>query len=144
MSSLTENRPARTEAPQPHQPSTAELVKQAGEQVTRLIRDELRLFRAEMAAKRKRMAMGAGMLGVAGLLALYGLAAAVATAIIALAIVWPAWLAALVVTAAILLVAGVLALAGRGSLKRATPPMPEETTASVKADIDEIRTRAQS
>ena len=141
MSSLTENRPSHTT--DDHQPSTADLVKQATEQVSRLIRDELRLLRAEMDAKRKALSMGAGLLGAAGLLALYGLGAAIATLIIVLAIVWPAWLAALVVTAAIFVVAGIAALIGRSRLKKGTPAKPEETTASVRADIDEIRGRAQ-
>lgn len=139
VSTETSQRPARN-----HQPSTAELVKQATEQVSRLIRDELRLLRAEMTAKRKKLAMGAGMLGAAGLLALYGLGALVASAILVLAIVLPAWLSALIVTAALFVLAGLLALIGRSRVKKATPPMPEETKASVMADIDEIKTRAQS
>ncbi|MGH8879875.1 MAG: phage holin family protein [Stackebrandtia sp.] len=146
MSSLTEHRPTDTEnaARHDHQASTAELVKQASDQATRLVRDEMRLLRAEMTDKAKQMSVGAGMLSAAGLLALYGLGAAVATVMIALSIVWPAWLAALVVTVAIFIVAGIAALIGRSRLKKATPPKPEETTASVRADIGEIRDRAQS
>ena len=50
--------------------SSSELVKQLSEQVSRLIRDELRLAQLEMTTKGKRAGLGIGMLGGGGLLAL--------------------------------------------------------------------------
>jgi hypothetical protein len=64
-----------------------------------------------------------------------------ATAIAAIAVALPVWAAALIVTAGLFLVAGVLGLMGRAQLRRATPPKPEETLDSVKADVDEIKGR---
>lgn len=52
------------------------------------------------------------------------------------------WAAALIVGGVLLIVAGILALAGRSSLKKATPPMPEEAAESIKADVQVIRERA--
>jgi hypothetical protein len=37
----------------------------------------------------------------------------------------------------------VLTLLGRKQVKQGTPPVPEETVRSVKADIDEVKGRAQ-
>lgn len=44
------------------EPSTAELVQRAAEQVSRLVRDELALARAELTAKGKHAGIGAGLL----------------------------------------------------------------------------------
>jgi uncharacterized membrane protein YqjE len=116
-----------------------ELVTDLSAQVSRLVHDELRLARLELAAKGKRAGMGAGMFGGSGLVALYAVAALLAGAILGLAIVLPAWAAALVVGGALLVVAAGLALLGRRQLKRATPPLPEQTVGSVKADVEAIR-----
>jgi hypothetical protein len=57
------------------QPTTAELVRQAAEQIFRLVRDELALANAEMSEKGKKAGVGAGRFGGGGLVALYGVAA---------------------------------------------------------------------
>jgi hypothetical protein len=118
--------------------STAELVKLASEQVSRLVRDELRLAQVELARKGKHAGIGVGLFGAAGFVALYGVGALIATAIIALALVLPAWLAALIVSVALLVLAGIMMLIGRGQVKRATPPMPAEAVDSVKEDIGTV------
>ena len=118
--------------------STADLVKQAGEQISQLVRDELALARVEMTAKAKRAGTGIGLFGAAGILALYGLAALLATLVIVLDLVLPLWLAALIVAVALLLVAGVMALVGRGQVREATPPVPEQAVGSVRADLHTV------
>ena len=118
--------------------STADLVKLAAEQISRLVRDELKLAQNELAEKGKRAGVGVGMFGAAGVLALYGVAALLAAAIIGLAAALPAWLAALLVGVVLLAVGGVLALVGRGQVKRAVPPAPTEAVRSVKADVNTI------
>lgn len=123
--------------------STGELVKSLSEQVSVLVRDELKLAQLEMTRKGKRAGMGAGMLGGSGLVALYGLGCLIACVIIAISGVLAAWLAALIVGAVLLAVAGVAALIGKGRLQRAAPPVPQETVSSVKADVEEIRERAR-
>jgi lipopolysaccharide export LptBFGC system permease protein LptF len=123
--------------------STAELVKELSEQVSVLVRDELKLAQLEMTRKGKRAGIGIGMLGGSGLAALYGLGCLIACVILAISGVLAAWLAALIVGAVLLAVAGVAALIGKGRLQRATPPVPEETVSSVKADVEEIKERAR-
>jgi hypothetical protein len=123
--------------------STAELVRQLSEQVSRLARDELRLAQLEMTRKGKRAGAGIGMLGGGGLVALYGLACLIAAAVLGLAIVVPAWLAALIAGAVLLALAGATALRGKAQLKQAVPGVPEQAVQSVKADVEEIKESAQ-
>jgi hypothetical protein len=124
------------------EPSTGELVKRLSEQVSVLVRDELKLAQLEMARKGKQAGIGAGMLGGSGLIALYGVGCLLACAILGLSRVVEPWLAALIVAAALLVVSGVAALVGRARLKMAAPPLPRQAAASVQADVNEIRERA--
>ncbi len=123
--------------------SAGELVKQLSEQVSVLVRDELRLAQLEMTRKGKQAGLGAGLMGGGGLIALYGVACLIACAIIALSGVLAAWLSALIVGAVLLAAAGVMALMGKGRLRRATPPMPAEAVGSVKEDVAEIKERVR-
>jgi Putative Actinobacterial Holin-X, holin superfamily III len=124
------------------QSSTGELVKRLSEQVSVLVRDELKLAQLEMTRKGKQAGMGAGMLGGSGLVALYGVGCLLAGAILGLSRVLEPWLAALIVGAALLLVSGIAALLGKARLKQAAPMVPAQATDSVKADVNEIRERA--
>jgi hypothetical protein len=132
-------RSSATHLPQEQQHSTGELVKLLSEQVSVLVRDELKLAKLEMTSKGKQVAVGAGMFGASGLVAFYGVGCLLACAIIAIAGVISAWLAALIVGAALLATAGVATFLGKQRMRKAAPPMPEETVASVKADVDEIK-----
>jgi uncharacterized membrane protein YqjE len=123
--------------------STGELVKQLSEQVSVLIRDELKLAQVEMTRKGKQAGVGVGLLGGSGLVALYGVGCLIACAIIAISGVVAAWLAALIVAAALLAAAGVAALIAKDRLQKATPPVPEQAVGSVKTDVEEIRERAR-
>ena len=122
--------------------STGELVKMMTEQVSVLIRDELRLAQLEMAGRGKQAALGAGLFGASGVVAFYGLGCLLACAIIAVSGVVAAWLAALIVGAALLAAAGCAALLGRRRMRKAAPPLPEQALADIKADIGEIKERA--
>ena len=88
--------------------SLAELVRQLSEQTSRLARQELELAKAELAEKGKRAGIGAGMFGGAGIFGVYALGALVAAAILGLATAVAPWLAALIVTAALGAIAGVI------------------------------------
>jgi uncharacterized membrane protein YqjE len=122
--------------------SAGELVKQLSEQVSRLVRDELKLASVEMTGKAKTAAKGAGLFGGGGVLALYGGGCLVACAVIALAGVLRPWLAALIVGVALIVCAAIAALAGRGEVKKATPPIPSQAADSVKADVEQIKESA--
>jgi hypothetical protein len=126
-----------------HERSTGDLVKLLTEQVSVLVRDELKLAQVEMSRKGKQAGVGAGMLGGGGLIALYGVGCLIACAIIAISGVLSAWLAALIVGAALLAVAGTAALLGKGRLQKSTPPVPKQAVAGIKTDVDVIKERAR-
>jgi hypothetical protein len=136
-------RSTATQPPDGREHSTGELVKMVSEQVSVLIRDELKLAQLEMASKGKQAALGAGMFGAGGMVAVYGVGCLLACAIIAISGVVTAWLAALIVGVALLAAAGGLALMGKERLRRATPPVPAQAVADVKADVEEVRERVQ-
>jgi len=119
--------------------STSELVQRASEQLTRLVRDEIALAKAELAEKGKHAGIGVGLFGGGGMLAVYGVGVLIATLVLVLNIWLWAWLSALIVAVALFAVAGVLALLGKNQVTRAVPPEPKEAVASVKADVDEVR-----
>jgi Putative Actinobacterial Holin-X, holin superfamily III len=138
MSAATQNR-----SDDPAQQSVSALVSQASDQLSRLVRQEIQLARAEMAQKAKRAAIGGGMFGGAGLTALFAVQALVIAGIAALALVLPVWAAALIAAGALLAVTGILALTGKSEIGRALPPTPHEAIESTKADIETITERAR-
>src|SRR5919112_2975445 len=86
-----------------------ELVQDLSRQTSTLIRQEMRLAQAELTEKGRHAGKGAGMFGGAGLVALYGVGALIAAAILGLATVIEGWIAAAAIGAGLLLIAGILA-----------------------------------
>ncbi len=125
------------------QRSLAELLQKLSEQSSTLARQEVELAKAEMAVKGKRIGIGAGAFGAAGLVGLFALGALTAAAIIGLATAVAPWLAALIVGGAYLLIAGVLALTGKKRVEAGTPPMPERALDSSKRDIETAKQSAK-
>nr|WP_201761655.1 phage holin family protein [Nonomuraea sp. K271] len=119
------------------------MVNDLSEQVSRLVRDELRLARMELQEKGRHAGFGAGLFGAAGVVALFGGGALVAAVVMLLALFLPGWVAAAIVAVVLFIVAAVLGLTGRKQVKRAGPPVPRETLASVRADIDMVKEKAR-
>jgi hypothetical protein len=130
---------AQPPAPAPQDTSTGQLIGQLTDQLSRLIRDEARLAQAEVTQKAKKLGIGAGLFGGAGLMAFFGLAVLITAAVLALDLVLPAWLAAVVVAVVLFAAAGVLALVGRKDVEQASPPVPTQAIAGVQADIATLR-----
>ena len=124
--------------------SIADLLRQLSDQTATLVRQEMELAKAELSVKGKRMGMGAGMFGGAGLFGLYALGALTACLILVLATAIDGWLAALIVAVVYAAIAGVLALTGKGKVQQATPPVPEQTVDSVKEDVQWTKERAKA
>lgn len=123
--------------------STSELVQRASEQISRLVKDELALAKAELTEKGKHAGIGVGLFGGGGVLALYGIGVLIITCVLLLDLVLPAWAAALIVTVVLFVVAGVLALLGKRQVSQAVPPTPQAATESVKADVDAVKHAAR-
>ena len=124
--------------------STRDLVQDLSRQTSTLIRQEMRLAQAELTEKGRHAGKGAGMFGGAGLVALYGVGALIAAAILGLATVIEPWIAAAAIGVGLLLVAGILALTGWKELEEAGPPKPEQTLESVQRDVATVTERARS
>jgi len=120
-------------------PTLGALVHDLTRQVPELIRSELRLAQAEMTEKGKRAGIGIGMFSAAGLLAFFGLACVIATAVLALASALPDWLSALIVAAVLFAAAAVVALVGKREVQQATPAAPEHAIEGVKEDIAVVK-----
>ncbi len=121
-----------------------ELVQDLSRQTSTLIRQEMRLAQAELAEKGRHASRGAGMFGGAGLVALYGVGALVAAAVLGLATVLEPWIAAAAIGIGLLLLAGILAFTGKKELEEAGPPKPEQAIDSVQRDIETVKARAKS
>jgi uncharacterized membrane protein YqjE len=119
-----------------------DLVQQLSQQTAALVRQEMRLAQVELQEKGKRAGIGAGMFGGAGLVALYGVGALIAAAILLIGTALEPWLAAVIVGVVLLAVAGVLALLGRKQVDKATPPKPERAMESVQRDVAHVKERA--
>jgi hypothetical protein len=128
--------------PQAADRSIGELVQQASQQTSELIRQEMRLARAEMTQKGKRAGLGGGMFGGSALLAVIALQAMVAAAIAAVALALPLWASCLIIAGGLLLIAGALAMVGKAEFGRATPAAPRQAIDGVRADVQEIKERA--
>src|SRR3954447_5796558 len=107
-------------------------VKQVTEHASALARLEVELATLELKRKVAALGVGIGMLVAAGLFALYGLGFGLAAAGAGLAAVLDTRLALAVVTGGALLLVAILALLGIKSVKKGTPPVPEQA-------IDEAR-----
>jgi uncharacterized membrane protein YqjE len=119
-----------------------ELIRRLMADVAELVRNEIRLARLEMTEKAKVLGKSIGtsiaLFVVAAVFAVGAFVALTATAIAALALVLPLWVAALVVTVVYGLAALGAALAGKNALAGVISPVPEQTIESVKADVAAI------
>jgi hypothetical protein len=122
---------------------THKLVNDLSDQVSRLVKDELRLAKLELTAKGKRAGLGAGLAGAAGVTAFLGGATLVAALVLLLALVMPAWLAAAIVAVLLFVAAALLGLVGKKKVQQASPAVPAETMASVRADLDAVKEGAR-
>jgi uncharacterized membrane protein YqjE len=134
----------RPDAPREADRPIGELLRELGDEISMLVRQEIALAKVEIAEKTKPVVASAGMFGGTALLAL-GAFGALTTFLIALIALWvPVWASALIVTVVYGIVACVLAQTGKKKLHEAAPLVPEQTAQTVKEDIEWAKTRAKS
>lgn len=119
--------------------------KSIGSIIRALTEDFSTLFRSEVALAKYELKHAVSNLGGAGafflgalVCALFGLAMLFVTAILALALVMPAWLATLIVAFLALALAALFAVMGKGKAAK-VKFVPESTVESVKEDIESIK-----
>jgi uncharacterized membrane protein YqjE len=107
--------------------------------VRELVQGEIELLKTEMIRKLKALGIGAGLLIAAGVVLLFFIGVLLTAAILALALVMPGWLAALIVAFVLLVIAGILGLIGYRRLKKGIPPIPTKTIHGLKKDLNAVK-----
>lgn len=118
--------------------STLNLVRDIATQSQTLVRKEVELAKQEVLEAVTAKVMAAAALAGAGLFGLFALLFGALAAAAALALVLPAWAAALIVAGGFLLLAVPAVLIGIRRMK-APPLKPEETVRTVKEDVEWAR-----
>lgn len=141
MSHVHEPARAYADSPvtEPHEPSLGTLVSDLSSQIPDLIRSEIRLAQAEVTEKGKRAGIGIGMFSAAGLLGFLGVSVLIATFVLLLDLVLPAWAAALIVALVLLGAAGVAALLGKKKVAEVGSPAPERAIEGLKQDVATVK-----
>jgi hypothetical protein len=124
--------------------SLGQLVSDLSEQAGRLVRAEIDLAKAEITGRAQKLGIGAALVAVGAVLALYLLAAGIALVIIVLDLWLDLWLAALIVCAVLLLVIAILVLLGIRRIKAGSPPTPARAIENVQQDIATVKAGFQS
>ena len=120
-------------------PGVGTSAKQVAEHASTLAKLELELAALEL--KRKAGAFGAGVgLGIgAALVGLYAMGFLFATVAVALATFLDLWLAVLLVSVVLLVLAGTLGLLAVARFKRASPPVPEQAIREAKLTTEALK-----
>ena len=103
--------------------------------VSTLIRDEIEQIKKEVTGKLTELGIGVGFFAGAAFIGFFLFAVLLTAAILGLAVVFPGWLAALIVAFVLLVIAVVLVLLGMKRVKKGVPPTPEDSIKSVKNDV---------
>lgn len=119
-----------------------ELTAQLADDLTRLVKDEITLAKAELFASSRQAVLGGGMLTGALIAGMTSWLALVAAAIAGIAAGLPVWAAALLVGVAFGAGAAGLALLGVRRLRRGTPPL-QMTISSVRTGVADLASRAR-
>ena len=119
------------------------VARQVAEHTSSLFRLELELAQLELKKKVTNLGVGIGLAVAAVVFAFYGLGFLFATIAAGLATAMSTWLAILIVTIGLFLVAAILALIAKSRIEKGTPPIPEQaireaklTTEAFKSDGD--------
>jgi hypothetical protein len=120
-------------------PGVGAAAKQVADHARNLVGLELELAGLELKRKAGALGLGAGLAIAAGVVGLYAFGFLLLTAAAGLAEAMPLWLALLIVSVALLLIAGVLGLVGMKKIQRGTPPVPEQAVAEAKRTTEALR-----
>jgi hypothetical protein len=130
--------PLGEQAP-PRKRSVFALIGEIPTLVGDLVQREIDLIKAEITAKLKALGVGVGLIAGALVVLLGMLGVLLTAAILALSLVMPGWLAALLVAGVLLIVAVIIGLIGVSILKRGIPPLPTESIDSLRRDLRAIK-----
>lgn len=123
----------------PRKRSLFQLISDVPTLVKELVKGEIDQLKAEMIVKLKALGIGGGLLAGAAVILMFMIGVLLTAAILALALVMPGWLAALIVAFVLLVTAAIVGLIGYRKLQSGLPPVPEKTIDSVKRDINTVK-----
>lgn len=113
------------------------LIGELPDRVSDLVRAEIDQVKAELSYKAKHFGIGAGLIAAAALVGIFLLGSLIATGILALALVLPAWAAALIVSGVLLII--ILILVGIAALNFRRGSEPLESIESLRRDLDMVK-----
>jgi uncharacterized membrane protein YqjE len=113
--------------------------KQVAEHASALARLEVELAGLELKRKVASLGIGLGLGFGAGIFALFMLGFAFATIAAGLATAMSTWLALLITTGILLVLAGLLGVLALGKIKKGTPPVPEQAIAEAKRTSEALK-----
>ena len=113
------------------------LIGELPDRVSNLVRAEIDQVKAELSYKAKHFGIGAGLVAAAAFVGIFLLGTLITTGILALALVLPAWAAALIVSGVLLLI--ILILVGIAALNFRRGNEPLETIESLRRDLDMVK-----
>ena len=120
-------------------PGLGQTVKSVSERASSLVRLELELAALELKNKVAALGVGIGLALGAAVLLVFALGFGLATIAAGIATALPWWAALLIVTLGIVLVAAVLGLLGVRSIKKGTPPVPEQALMEAKLTSEALK-----
>ncbi len=103
--------------------------------ITGVVKTEVARAKEEIAQKLKGIGIGVGLMVAASFFGFFALGVLVAAAVLGLAEVWPAWLAALTVGGALLLILLILVGIGSSLIKRNKDLKPQQAIDNIKAAL---------
>ncbi|WP_448002237.1 phage holin family protein [Agromyces bauzanensis] len=124
-------------APSNDERSLFTLIGELPDRVSDLVRAEIDQVKAELSYKAKHFGIGAGLIAAAAFVGIFLLGTLIATGILALALVLPAWAAALIVSGALLLI--ILILVGIAVLNFRRGSEPLESIEGLRRDLDMVK-----
>src|SRR5919201_3678068 len=113
--------------------------KLVAERASALVRLELELAALELKRKAVALGLGAGLAFGAGVFLLFALGFGIAAAAAGIATTMSTWAALLIVTGGLLLVALVLGGIAMVSLKKGSPPVPEQAIAEARITTETLK-----
>ena len=118
--------------------------KGVAEHASTLVRLELELAALEVKRKVTALGIGIGLALGAAVLLVFALGFGLATIAAGIATALPWWASLLIVTGGILLVVGILGLLAMRSIKKGTPPVPEQAITEAKLTKEAQRRNGRS
>lgn len=120
-------------------PGVGPAAKEVAEHASTLARLELELAGLELKRKVAALGIGMGLVVGAAIFLFYALGFGFAAGAAALALALPVWAALLIVFGVLVVVALILGLVGLSSIKKGTPPVPEQAVTEARLTTEALK-----